>query len=373
MHGTSPSTRATCTGRRSGEHAIGRAAIDGSGVDHSFLDVSANSVAVDATHIYWSTGGSIGRAELDGSDITPNLLTIPGAGLGARGVAVDGTHIYWVDRGVGPFAAGSVGRAKLDGSDADYSFVTGITSPTGIAVDGQHVYWSAASIDSGSIGRAALDGSSVNHVFIAADRPTGIAVDALATIPTATTLESSKNPAVFGDDPTFTATVANTGAAGLAPGGTVQFRVNGFPDGAPVPVGGGGRATFSPTYLLNVGDAVSAVYSGDNRHAPSSATIDQQVHAAVSSTTLTSSANPATAGAEITFVATVLNHSSDVTPFGSVQFLLDGKPAIEPLSLDADGRWASSPAACRRASTSCRPSTTTTPARPRTSRPARRR
>ena len=119
--------------------SIGRANLDGSGVDHSFIAAAANSVpeGVAATtgaggKVFWTNrgllgGGSIGRANLDGSAVNQNFIT--GASL-PEGVAVDGAHVYWVNHGTN-----TIGRANLDGSGVNQNFVTGVGDLWGIAVD----------------------------------------------------------------------------------------------------------------------------------------------------------------------------------------------------------------------------------------------
>ena len=152
-----------------GGGTIGRANLDGSGVDQSFITGAGEpvGVAVDGEHVYW-TAGSIGRANLDGTDVLPNFIT--GAGF-PQGVAVDGEHVYWAN-----LTGGTIGRANLDGSGVDQSFITGASFPVGVMVDAQHVYWD--NLDTDSIGRADLDGSDINQSFIATDDgPFGVAVD----------------------------------------------------------------------------------------------------------------------------------------------------------------------------------------------------
>ena len=51
-------------------------------------------------------------------------------------MAVDGQHIYWVNS-----LRGTIGRANLDGTDVDENFIIGAHLPAGVAVDGRHVYW----------------------------------------------------------------------------------------------------------------------------------------------------------------------------------------------------------------------------------------
>ena len=70
-------------------------------------------------------------------------------------MAVDGTHVYWANN-----ASGTIGRANLDGSNPNQSFITGANAPIGVAVDGAHVYWTNFPQSAGTgIGRANLDGS----------------------------------------------------------------------------------------------------------------------------------------------------------------------------------------------------------------------
>ena len=168
---------------------IGRANLDGSGVDQSFIAAGDPcGVAVDGAHVYWrhGFGSNIGRANLDGSDADPNFITRASQrGGSACGVAVDGAHVYWT-RGH-PLAEFSIGRANLDGSGVERRFITaGVDHPCGVGVDATHVYWLNSWYTDrvffehpGSIGRANLDGSGADSPFIeAADANCGVAVDA---------------------------------------------------------------------------------------------------------------------------------------------------------------------------------------------------
>ena len=170
---------------------IGRANLDGSGFDTQFIDVQggALSVAVDSSHVYWTdpSGNRIGRANLDGTGVNPRFTTT--GVVNPWGVAVDGQHIYWTQReGTGPPFSGSIGRANLDGfSDVSPNFITGASEPEGIAVDYNHVYWAnyydcsnnqaQSGCAGGTIGRANLDGSGVDQSFLAADSGLGSGCD----------------------------------------------------------------------------------------------------------------------------------------------------------------------------------------------------
>ena len=155
---------------------IGRASIDGTGADQDFITTTSQptGVAVDAAYVYWTQAGTgtIGRANLNGTGVDPTFIT----GLDHPGaLAVDGAHLYWGDRCIGSC---SIGRANIDGSGVDQSFITGAAFPTGVAVDGAFVYWS--NLQSETIGRANLNGTGVDQNFISPNQAAlfGVAVDA---------------------------------------------------------------------------------------------------------------------------------------------------------------------------------------------------
>jgi len=310
---------------------IGRAKLDGSSVEQRFVTGAINpcGVVVDSAHIYWATGNSgrgpgttIGRANLDGSAVEPNFIT----GLsGPCGVAVDAGHIYW-----GNMNTNTIGRANLDGGAVETSFIAGATQPCGVAIDSAHIYWAQAS---GPIGRANLDGSGANQAFIADTRgQCHVAVDALISA----TVSIAPSPAsiIYGEDITFTTKVG--GGAGT-PTGTVRFQVDGDNVGEPVALDGDGGVGFDPPFLLDVGSTITARYAGDSKYGPSRGDVQPQVKQAATVTSLISSANPAPADDETTITASVKNSNTAATPFGSVQFLIDGEAVIEPLPLDDNG------------------------------------
>ena len=163
---------------------VGRAGLDGTGIDQSFIP-SANiteGVAVDSTYIYWSNvcSGAIGRANIDGSGVL-NQSFITGAnsppGCGPPAIAVDQKHIYWTN-----LSSGAIGRANIDGSGVNQSFITAGVGVEGIAVDGTHIYWAQRGDAAGTaIGRANLNGMQVNPSFITgsgSDDYDAVAVDA---------------------------------------------------------------------------------------------------------------------------------------------------------------------------------------------------
>jgi autotransporter-associated beta strand protein len=154
--------------------------------------------------------------------------------------------------------------------------------------------------------------------------------------PTMTTLTSSINPSVFGQAVTFTATVAPVSPGTGTPTGTVTFKDGNNVLGTSTLTGG--AAIFS-TSTLTVGmHAITATYNGDTALGPStSAILSQVVNQASTTTTLSSSANPAAIGQMITFTATVTAASPGAgVPTGTVTFM-DGTVTLGTGSLDATG------------------------------------
>ena len=166
--------------------AIGRANDDGTGVIKDFIRQASSSfgIALSGTHIYWvnqaapgcletelflcPNTGSIGRANLNGTDVDQNFIVGADDPLG---VAVNGQGIYWTNHG-----SYTIGHANLDGTNVDQGFIAAAGDPIGIAVHGTHVYWSVSGGE-GEINRANLDGTAVTRGLITASEPFGVAVD----------------------------------------------------------------------------------------------------------------------------------------------------------------------------------------------------
>jgi virginiamycin B lyase len=171
--------------------SVGRANLDGTGPDSTFITngaASAIGIAVNGGYIYIAkqNQGTIARAPLDGSaPVDTSFVT--GANQ-PQGVAVDGTYVYWANYGTN-----SIGRARIDGQGVpDPNFIpsgtNGPNGPWGVAVDGSYIYWTnlghgPSSYDR-TIGRANLNGTSPDSAFITIDAlnpaptPTGVAVTA---------------------------------------------------------------------------------------------------------------------------------------------------------------------------------------------------
>jgi len=149
---------------------------------------------------------------------------------------------------------------------------------------------------------------------------------------TNTTLISSANPSVFGQGVTFTAQVAAALPGTGTPTGSVTFMAGSTTLGTAQLIAG--IATF-PTSSLAVGTpSITAVYGGDaDFTASTSASVNQEVDQASTSTTLSSSPEPSYLGESVTFTASVAAVSPGAgTPTGSVTFM-DGKTELGTMDL----------------------------------------
>ncbi len=55
--------------------AIGRANLDGTGVDRGFLDQHAGVITADAGHLYWSDrNDDVSRSNIDGTSVDPSFI-----------------------------------------------------------------------------------------------------------------------------------------------------------------------------------------------------------------------------------------------------------------------------------------------------------
>ena len=153
---------------------------------------------------------------------------------------------------------------------------------------------------------------------------------------TSTTLSTSNATVPVGTTITFTATVSS--AIGLTPGGNVVFKDGATTIGtAPL---SSGVAMLNISTLAPGTHSIVAAYGGDpNNDISSSPGLTETVQQLGTTTTLTSDANPANAGAQIHFtakVAIVSTATPDGAITGSVTFV-DGTTNLGTIAVDASG------------------------------------
>jgi hypothetical protein len=136
---------------------------------------------------------------------------------------------------------------------------------------------------------------------------------------TSTSVGSSPNPSVFGQQVTFTSTTTSTGGV---PSGTVTFTEGSTVWASNVAVDGSGHASFTTSALAVGSHTITATFTGASGWGNSSGTgAPQAVNAAGSSVTVGSSANPSVYGQSVTFSATVsATAPGSGVPSGTVTF-----------------------------------------------------
>ncbi|MEV6319295.1 Ig-like domain-containing protein, partial [Streptomyces sp. NPDC051776] len=151
---------------------------------------------------------------------------------------------------------------------------------------------------------------------------------------TETTVTSSPDPSLPGQEVTFQATVTPLPPGAGVPTGDVVFTVSGGPTltGALV----NGVATVTTSALSAGPHTVTAAYQGDAGFAPSTGTGTHTVTGASTTTTVTSSPDPSVFGQSVTFTA-VVSPVAPATgvPTGAVTFDLGGD--VVTASLDSNG------------------------------------
>src|ERR1043166_1504550 len=295
---------------------------------------------------------------IDGSDFgTPVSLVGSNATSAATNSLSVGTHtVTAIYSGDGNFNASDNTAAPLT-QTVNGTSTTTLTASTNTTVFGQSVTFTATvsgtngpptgtvifkdgttalatnSLGSGVATYSTSTLSVTSHSMTAVYSGDGIYASSTNTPPltntvikadTTTALTSSTNPAVFGQAVVFTATVTATAPGAGTPTGTVVFK-----DGITAlrtNILSGGSATYTNSTLSVTSHSVTVVYNGDaNFNTNTSSTLAQTVNAANTTTTITSSTNPAVFGQAITFTATVHPVAPGAgTRTGTIQFVIDG-------------------------------------------------
>ncbi len=154
---------------------------------------------------------------------------------------------------------------------------------------------------------------------------------------TTVTLVGAPNPSQIGQSVKFTATVQAKNPGSGVPTGTVNFFAGAVQIGSGT-LDGTGKAELTTTGLPLGTSQITARYLGDSRYVNSVSTeFPQVVNKITTTSTVTSSANPANPGVNVTFTATVAAGQGFPTPTGSVNFM-NGTTVLATVPLDAQGK-----------------------------------
>lgn len=129
---------------------------------------------------------------------------------------------------------------------------------------------STASLPAGTNDVEAAYSGDANH-----EPSASTATHQVSRASTSTAVISSSNPSAPGSAVIFTAQVSAVGPGAGAPGGTVTFSLAGAALGVS-PLDSEGRVTFTTAVLTSGTHAIQAMYSGDERFAPSTSDTLQQ-------------------------------------------------------------------------------------------------
>jgi hypothetical protein len=146
---------------------VGRAKIGGEEVEENWLKPASApryALALNSEHIYWGTSaGDIGRATVAGTEVDETFIATSSQ---TRCIALSSEHIYW---GHGSFST-HIGRAKLNGEEVTPEWLlVGAHGADGVAVSSEYVYWCAA--EGGHLGRATITGGSIEGSWVLIGEP----------------------------------------------------------------------------------------------------------------------------------------------------------------------------------------------------------
>jgi streptogramin lyase len=353
----------------SGTDRIGR--ITPAGVITEFsAGITSKSVPGDITagpdgNLWFTEDGGNGIGRISTAGVVTEFTTGISPGSDPNGIAAGPDGNLWFTE----FLGSRIGRLAVPQAAAT---TTTLSTSTATAVFGQTelltaTVSSAAGAPTGTVtfkdGSVVLGSAPINAAGQATLKVSlGVGIHALTASFTATSafggsssavlpelvdramttvaLSPSVNTVVTGQSVSFTATVTAVAPGAGTPTGWVTFK-----DGnvilATVMVGAGSKATFTTSFAITGGHAVTALYSGDQNFVGSSQTTNELVNVAttrkVTTTGLFTPAKPVLVGQTVTFTATVRDPAGTATPTGTVTFFV-GNVAVATVRLDAGGQ-----------------------------------
>jgi hypothetical protein len=160
---------------------IGRAALNGSSIQRRFRKLptdasgaAGDGLATDGRFLYVSScqRGSIARISLSGFDVTLSFIKLGGHSC-PQSLAVGGGHLYWTELGE---RGGTIGRADLNGTKINERWfrLPVENGPFDLAADNKAVFWTWGG-PAGFIGRTSFDRSKVTPRFVRGDNSPALA------------------------------------------------------------------------------------------------------------------------------------------------------------------------------------------------------
>jgi hypothetical protein len=303
-----------------GSTVLGTVALDSSGM----ASLTVSSLAVGGHSITATYSGDANFTSSSSNAVSVNVDLIPTTTMLVSSMASSFfgqsvTFTATVSAASGAVPGGSV--VFMDGSNVLGSATLDASGMATLTVSSLSV---ASHSISASYGGSATDAASSGSFMQVVKQNT-----------TATMLSSSAASITYGQSVTITAAVSLTSAGAGMPGGNVVFMDGSMVLGT-VALNGSGMAMLTMSNLGVGGHMITATYVGDtNDMGSSSAALSMNVSQRATTTTLASSANPATFGQNVTFTATVANGGAGGLA-GSVVFM-DGSTVLATVSLNSSG------------------------------------
>lgn len=138
--------------------SIMQASMDGSSRSELITQVTEpTAMAANSRHLFWANSQGIGRAKLDGTGVNESFVT---AELFVDQMVANESYIYFTSL----LREGVVSRIRVDGTGFEENF---LAMGGFVAIDDTYIYsYTRDELGEASLGRAKLDGSELNPVWV---------------------------------------------------------------------------------------------------------------------------------------------------------------------------------------------------------------
>jgi large repetitive protein len=293
------------------------------------VTLTTSSLTIGSHQIRGCYGGATGFLASDGSVTQQVANTATGIELTSSvnpsrtGQSV--TFTATATNGSTPVTTGQV-SFKTGGTSCSDADATQVRPGQGLSAGGQVAYTTTLAASQSPITvHACYGGSPTPAPGLGASEAS--LVQTVNKALTTTAVVSSANPSVFSESVTFTATVTVQSPGVGTPAGSVAFKDGTCAGGSDLgtrTLNGSGQASLPVSTLVAASHTISACYAGNADFEESTGTVTQQVNQALTTTHITSTANPSVFSQAVTFDVTVARVApATATPTGTVE-LRDG-------------------------------------------------